>query len=237
MRMGHPHRGLCTFYKPDAAFHQWWVDRSANVQMFVFVGQTASGQHAVCIVSGHDCLAAGSVSRAVHDQNRVGLSAPAMAHPARNAVTEKIVSNARVFCHDEDQPGATPLPSRTECNAAHRSVANECSRRQVLIARLCHHARSSAPSHDPSLRFSVQKATQCIKGGFSYRLKKELGYQGEVWERSGSADFLTYGYGSNKAFSSTANTSFAIRSKPDWSKLPSNIPTAFPTWLRKKRRG
>ncbi len=30
---------------------------------------------------------------------------------------------------------------------------------------------------------SVEKAMQLIKGGFSYRLKRELGYQGEVCQR------------------------------------------------------
>ena len=30
---------------------------------------------------------------------------------------------------------------------------------------------------------SVEKAVQLIKGGFSYRAKKELEFQGEVWQR------------------------------------------------------
>lgn len=30
---------------------------------------------------------------------------------------------------------------------------------------------------------SVEKAVQFIKGGFSYRIRKELGYSGEVWQR------------------------------------------------------
>ena len=30
---------------------------------------------------------------------------------------------------------------------------------------------------------AIEKAMQLIKGGFSYRLKKEFGYQGEVWQR------------------------------------------------------
>ena len=30
---------------------------------------------------------------------------------------------------------------------------------------------------------SIEKAVQFIKGGFSYRLKKEHGYSGEVWQR------------------------------------------------------
>ena len=30
---------------------------------------------------------------------------------------------------------------------------------------------------------TIEKAMQFIKGGFSYRLKKEYGYLGEVWQR------------------------------------------------------
>ena len=30
---------------------------------------------------------------------------------------------------------------------------------------------------------TIERAMQFIKGGFSYRLKKELGYPGEIWQR------------------------------------------------------
>jgi len=30
---------------------------------------------------------------------------------------------------------------------------------------------------------AIEKAVQLIKGSFSYRLKKEFGYSGEVWQR------------------------------------------------------
>jgi len=30
---------------------------------------------------------------------------------------------------------------------------------------------------------SIERAVQFIKGGFSYRLKKEFGYLGEVWQQ------------------------------------------------------
>ncbi len=30
---------------------------------------------------------------------------------------------------------------------------------------------------------TIERALQLIKGGFSYRLKKEFGYEGEVWQR------------------------------------------------------
>ena len=36
----------------------------------------------------------------------------------------------------------------------------------------------------PAPEISLEKAMQFVKGGFSYRAKKELGYLFEVWERS-----------------------------------------------------
>ena len=30
---------------------------------------------------------------------------------------------------------------------------------------------------------TIEKAMQLIKGGFSYRLRKEYGFQGEIWQR------------------------------------------------------
>jgi putative transposase len=36
----------------------------------------------------------------------------------------------------------------------------------------------------PAPDVSIEKAMQFIKGGFSFRAKRELGYQFEVWERS-----------------------------------------------------
>jgi REP-associated tyrosine transposase len=37
---------------------------------------------------------------------------------------------------------------------------------------------------------SVERAVQLIKGGFSYRAKKELGFQGEIWQRGFSDEFV-----------------------------------------------
>ena len=47
---------------------------------------------------------------------------------------------------------------------------------------------------------SVERAVQLMKGGFSYRVKRELGYVGEVWQKGFSdhrvrslEQFLAYG--------------------------------------------
>jgi REP-associated tyrosine transposase len=36
----------------------------------------------------------------------------------------------------------------------------------------------------PSADISIQRAMQFIKGGYSFRAKKELGFQGELWQKS-----------------------------------------------------
>ena len=36
----------------------------------------------------------------------------------------------------------------------------------------------------PGLNVTLERAVQFVKGGFSIRIKKELGYQGEVWQSS-----------------------------------------------------
>ncbi|HKU23218.1 MAG TPA: transposase [Terriglobales bacterium] len=36
----------------------------------------------------------------------------------------------------------------------------------------------------PAKTLSLEQAVQRIKGGFSYRTKKDLGFSGEIWERS-----------------------------------------------------
>jgi len=47
-------------------------------------------------------------------------------------------------------------------------------------------------------QMTVEKAMQLIKGRFSYRLKKELGYLGEVWQR-GFSEVSVYDESSLKA--------------------------------------
>jgi putative transposase len=47
------------------------------------------------------------------------------------------------------------------------------------------HALISVPP-----RVTVEQALQWIKGGFSFRAKKETGFQGEIWQRGFSDEFI-----------------------------------------------
>jgi len=40
-------------------------------------------------------------------------------------------------------------------------------------------------------KLSVERAVQLMKGGFSYRAKKELGVHGEIWQRGFSDEYVT----------------------------------------------
>jgi REP element-mobilizing transposase RayT len=76
---------------------------------------------------------------------------------------------------------------------------------------------------------SVEKAMQLIKGGFSYRLKTDLGFQ----ERSGNVGFLRCGSLMDKDFCSTARIAFGILSKQYSSIVLNSGPIVTVTWRRK----
>ena len=131
----------------------------------------------LCFVSGHD------FSRAAQAAMMRAL-APAMAKPARNASSEAILSSERVFF------------ATTKTSAARRILQSE--RNATLLIEVLHSNVSAGkfqlhdfvvmPDHLHLLMalpgdMTIEKAMQLVKGGFSYRLKKEHGFQGEVWQR------------------------------------------------------
>jgi putative transposase len=55
--------------------------------------------------------------------------------------------------------------------------------------RLLLHEYVIMPDHfhlllTPGDGITIERAMQCVKGGFSFRVKKEFGYSGEVWQTS-----------------------------------------------------
>jgi REP-associated tyrosine transposase len=57
---------------------------------------------------------------------------------------------------------------------------------EFVLMREHFHVLISVP---PGL--SVERAVQLMKGGFSYRAKKELGIHGEIWQRGFSDEYVT----------------------------------------------
>jgi putative transposase len=111
-------------------------------------------------------------------------SAHAMAHPARNAYPETILSSARVFFATTKTSMARRL-LQSERNAM---LLIDVLRSIVAAGNFQLHDFVIMPDHLHLLmtlprEIAIEKAMQLIKGGFSYRLKKEFGHQGEIWQR------------------------------------------------------
>jgi putative transposase len=107
-----------------------------------------------------------------------------MAHPARNAGPGAILSNARVFFATTKTSMARRL-LQSERNAM---LLIDVLRSNVAAGKIQLHDFVVMPDHLHLLMtlhgdITIEKAMQLIKGGFSYRLKREFGYQGEVWQR------------------------------------------------------
>jgi putative transposase len=88
-----------------------------------------------------------------------------------------------VLRHHEDQHGTRLLQS--ERNAM---LFIDVLRSYVAAGKFKVHDFVVMPNHVHLLltvgkEMTVERAMQFIKGGFSYRLKKEFGYPGEVWQR------------------------------------------------------
>src|ERR1039457_1665731 len=107
-----------------------------------------------------------------------------MARPARNALAGNILSSARTFfATTKTSQGRALLQS--ERNA---SLFIDVLRSYVAARKFQLHDFVVMPDHVHLLitvpgDMTIEKVIQFIKGGFSYRLKKEFGYSGEVWQR------------------------------------------------------
>src|ERR1039457_1124897 len=87
--------------------------------------------------------------------------------------------SAYVLRHHQDQPRPRPVAVGTECQVDDRRASLLRSGQEIPASRLCRNARPSAFIGDG---MTVERAMQLVKGGFSYRLKKECGHWGEVWQ-------------------------------------------------------
>ena len=107
-----------------------------------------------------------------------------MARPSRNADPEHIVQNYRTFFVTTQTWMRKPL-LQSDCNA---TLFIDVLRTCVAAKRFQIHDFVVMPDHVHLLlsvagEMTIEKAMQFIKGGFSFRLKRETGYPGEVWQR------------------------------------------------------
>jgi putative transposase len=109
--------------------------------------------------------------------------APFMARPARNARADEVLSSARCFFVTTGTADRRRL-LQSERNA---SLLIDVLRSYVADRKFRLHDFVVMPDHVHLLmtvdgETTIEKAMQLIKGRFSFRLKKEFGYCGEVWQ-------------------------------------------------------
>ena len=110
--------------------------------------------------------------------------APTMAIPVRNASSEAILSNARVFFATTK----TSMAKRILQSERNAMLLIEVLRSNVTAGKFQLHDFVIMPNHLHLLvtlpsDMTIERTMQLVKGGFSYRLRKEYGFQGEVWQR------------------------------------------------------
>ncbi|MFI5117437.1 MAG: REP-associated tyrosine transposase [Terriglobales bacterium] len=106
-----------------------------------------------------------------------------MSKPVRNATPSDILRSRTFFVTTKTSMGRALLQS--ERNA---TLFIEVLRSYVAAGKFKVHDFVVMPNHVHLLMtveedMSIEKAVQFVKGGFSYRLKKECGHSGEVWQR------------------------------------------------------
>ena len=107
-----------------------------------------------------------------------------MSVPVRNSSSQRIVRPARTFFVTAKVSMGRAL-LQSERNA---TLFIDVLRSYVAAKKFKVHDFVVMPDHVHVLLtvdgdMSIERAVQFIKGGFSYRLKKEHGYSGEVWQR------------------------------------------------------
>ena len=130
------------------------------------------------LVSGHD------FSRAATVVQRNRASAPVMAIPSRRSESSATPHYPRTFF----VTSKTSMGQRLLQSDRAAALLVDVLRSHMAAGRLVVHDFVVMPDHFHALigvgpQMTIEKAMQFIKGGFSYRMKKELGYPAEVWQR------------------------------------------------------
>ncbi len=107
-----------------------------------------------------------------------------MAKPLRYAASSSVLSLERTFFVTTK----TSMGRRLLQSERNAMLFIDVLRSYVADGKFKVHDFVVMPDHvhlllTVSKDMTVERAMQFIKGGFSYRLKKELGYLGEVWQR------------------------------------------------------
>jgi putative transposase len=115
---------------------------------------------------------------------KITASAPVMAIPSRRSDNQTAPQYRRTFFVTSKTSMGRGLLQSDRVAA----LLVDVLRSYMAAGRFVIHDFVVMPNHIHVLisvgaDISIEKAMQFIKGGFSYRVKKELGYSGEVWQR------------------------------------------------------
>ncbi len=122
-----------------------------------------------------------------------------MSQPGRNASPESILGSQRVFFATTK----TSMGRRILQSERNAGLLIEVLRSLVAEHRFYMYDFAIMPDHvhvliEVSSEMTVEKAMQLIKGRFSYRLTKEFGFKGEVWQRGFSEEQVMNAQGMEK---------------------------------------
>ena len=157
-----------------------------------------------------------------------------MAIPTRHSFPENIVSAARTFFATTRTSQGRPL-LQSERKAA---LMIDVLRSYVAAGKFRLHDFVIMPNHVHLLitvggNMSIEKAMQFIKGGFSFRLKKEAGPLGEVWQRG----FSEVRVDSNESFSQHRRYIAENPVKAGLADSPEEFPYCFTYLAARKAAG
>jgi putative transposase len=136
-----------------------------------------SSEYASVLVSGH------GFSHADAQTKMIRALAPVMARPVRHSLSEQIPSHKRTFFATT----RTSLSRRVFQSELNALLLVDILRSCVAAKEFLLHDFVIMPDHVHLLltvdgKTTIERAMQLIKGRFSYRIKKETGYLGEVWQ-------------------------------------------------------
>ncbi len=117
-------------------------------------------------------------------QIRRRASARGMARPQRPSDPARATGETRTFFVTSQTAGGRSLFQTTRM----AELFIEVLRSSVKAGRFTVHDFVVMPNHVHILMtvpgsLTIEKAVQFVKGGFSFRAKKELGFRGEIWQQ------------------------------------------------------
>jgi len=114
----------------------------------------------------------------------VGFQPLRMARPSRNSIPDSARNSARTFfVSSRTSQGKAVLQTERMAN-----LFIDVLRSYMHASKFKVHDFVVMPNHVHVLltvgaEMSIEKAVQMMKGNFSYRAKKELGYKWEIWQK------------------------------------------------------